>query len=209
MFYWLSRVATTPSAAIGAAREAVALKRLGRSPDHFSERGDVSVDRCFLYTDMMSGSTLPPAKQIRMEKPADWSVWLSFVRIREEPELGEATDAAAITVAYQIYKGQMILYRSKLAKYNKQHDAFNTLILHIQSTISAAAAIFLEAEYAHPYNLLRALKLRLAPSNQARKIQIESEYHELCKGPANQDIEKWLDAWQQTYVTARHLGCTR
>lgn len=97
------------------------------------------------------------------------------------------------------------IHKTKLTRYETQREFFKQLLKHIQSTISTEAAIFIAEEEAHPYNLLRALKLRYAPTDQTKKMKIEAKYRELCRGPANQDVEKWLDAWQQTYTTGKAL----
>lgn len=168
-------------------------------------------------------------KAIRLEKPADWPTWLSFVRIRAEgdhiwglinpdlparpaclekpvkPAFNRGTGPIDL-VAFEQHKALLVLYKSDLADYDVQNGAFNRIILHIQSTISATAAIFIQDVDAHPLNLLRTLKQRLSPTDEFRKIYIESKYHELCKGPGNQEIEKWLDTWQQVYTEGKKIG---
>ena len=84
----------------------------------------------------------------------------------------------------------MGIHKIKMVKYEKQNETFKQLIKHIQCTISAGAAILIAKEESHPYNLLKALKLRYAPTDQAKKMEIESKYRQLCMGLGNQDIEK-------------------
>ena len=182
----------------------------------------------------MSGiniSTLPPTKQIRLEKPADWPIWLSFVRIRAQSDnvwdlvdpsksekpacLQKPTEPVTPTedasgninlVQFEQYKAKLIIHKAKLFKYNAQLEAFNRLILHVQSTIAATTAIYFENVEAHPYNILHALKLRFAPTDEARKIRIEARYRELCKGSSNQDVKKFLNLWQHTYTEGKECG---
>ena len=175
-------------------------------------------------------SNAQPLKQIQLQKPADWTVWLSFIRMIAEnddvwnlinPDLIERPEnilkpqapvyqgsrGANIDLeAYNQWKAQMGLHRADLAEYEKQRESMKQLIKQIQSSISADAAVLIANESSHPYNLLRALKLRFAPTDQTRKIQIEAKYHELCKGPGNQDREMWLDAWRETYITGKALN---
>ena len=94
---------------------------------------------------------------------------------------------------YEKYKAKQDIYKARLNAYKKQNEAFKQLVKHIQSTICAEAAIFFADEKAYPYNLLRILKLRYAPNDQAKKIQIETKYRTLFMGPGNQNVEKWLD----------------
>ena len=176
---------------------------------------------------MSSSTASPQQKQIRLQKPADWTVWLSFVRWiaqgdkiwnlvdpslptkpenLEEPVAPEFDDSGDIDLQkYEKHKARKGLYKERLAKYEKQNDAFKTLTRHIGSTLSAEAAVLVADENAHPYDILRTLKLRYAPDDQAAKIQIETKYKSLCMGSGNQDIEKWLDDWQRTYATGRTL----
>ena len=158
-----------------------------------------------------------PLKQIQLAKPADWTIWLSFIRMIAEnddvwnlinPDLTkkpknlskpqapayQGSRGANIDLeAYSQWKAQMRLHRADLAEYEKQKESMKQLIKQIQFSISADAAVLIANESSHPYNLLRALKLRFAPTDQTRKIQIKAKYRELCMGPT-EDIEKWLDA---------------
>lgn len=170
-------------------------------------------------------------KNIKLEKPADWTVWLLFIRTRAQidniwdlvdPDIEErplyltrpieptyegpleTTKDFSIT-DFELYKARAVIYKAQLAKYTIQHEAFKGLITYIQSTISAAAAVFIQEVEAHPWNLLKALKRRLAPSDEYRRLEIEVKYRELCKGPGNQDIDKWLDSWQLTYSEGKEL----
>ena len=153
-------------------------------------------------------------KNIKLEKPADWTVWLSFVRTRAQidniwdlvnPDIEErpphltrpieptyegpldATTDFNIT-DFELYKARAVVYKAQLAKHTIQHEALKGLITYIQSTIFAATAIFIQEVEAHPWNLLGALKKRLASSDEYRRLEIEVKYRDLCRGPGNQDI---------------------
>lgn len=84
----------------------------------------------------------------------------------------------------------MELHRIVTVRYEKQREFFKQLIKQIQFTLSVNAAVFIANESSHFYNLLQTLKLRFAPSNQTKKIQIKIKYQELCKGSDNQDLKK-------------------
>ena len=83
----------------------------------------------------------------------------------------------------------MKLHRTDLIEYEKQKKSMKQLIKQIQFSISIDAAVLIANEPSHPYNLLRALKLRFAPTDQIRKIQIETKYRELCMRPT-ENIKK-------------------
>lgn len=74
------------------------------------------------------------------------------------------------------------------------------MITLIQNTIAAHNVIVIQKEEPHPWNILQALKKRLAPSDEVRNLEIEQKYHKLCKGPGTQSIEAWLDDWVTTYT---------
>ena len=94
------------------------------------------------------------------------------------------------------------MYKSRLARYNDQKIAFTAIISFIQETITADNAILIQKVESHPYNLLVALKQRLAPTDQARSLYLEKQYEKLKKGPCNQDIETWVNDWQRMYTDA-------
>ena len=73
----------------------------------------------------------------------------------------------------------MKLHKTDLVEYEKQKEFMKQLIKQIQSSISVDAVVLIANEPSHSYNLLRALKLRFAPTDQIRKIQIETKYREL------------------------------
>ena len=163
-------------------------------------------------------------KKVILAKSADWDAWLSFVRtwavntqiwdlvspdLEErpvsveqpiEPEFTVPDDDAQFDkVKYEAYKARKDVYKTKLARYERQEKAFGDLITFIQETIAAHNDIFIQKKEPHPWNILQALKQRLAPSDEARNLAIEQRYHNLCKGPETQSIETWLNDWVTTY----------
>ena len=170
--------------------------------------------------------TMSVQKSIKLEKPADWPTWISFVRTRAQtaniwdlinPDnaksecLTEPVEPTYVegpqwdAQAFEIYKARSLVYTKALAKYEKQRAAFGSIVDFIQQTISSTAAIVIHDVDAHPWNLLRALKARLAPADDARHYELEVKYHNLRNGPGDQDIEKWLDTWQLIYIEGRAL----
>ena len=107
---------------------------------------------------------------------------------------------------YEAYKARKDIYKTKLAKYERQEKAFGDLITFIQETIAAHNVVFIQKEDPHPWNILQALKRRLAPSDEARNLEIEQRYHKLCKGPGSQNIESWLDDWVTMYTDGIEHG---
>jgi hypothetical protein len=139
-------------------------------------------------------------KQIRLNKSIDWVTWLFFVRIRaQNDEIWELIDsnieiksislAKSIESIYQksdrlknfnqktfdFYQSKAMLYKAKLAKYEKQFEAFKKLIQFIQSTIFNSVTILIQDVNAHSQKQLEVLKARLSSSNHAKKIIIETK----------------------------------
>ena len=92
-----------------------------------------------------------------------------------------------------------------MLKHEKEQKAYAEILKLITSTITATNAIYIQDVESHPWSILKRLKERLAPSDKARSLELELKYHLLCKGPKNQEVDKWLDDWTQTYTQAIQL----
>ena len=170
-------------------------------------------------------------KKVVLAKPADWDDWISLIRSRainndiwhlvnpelpEKPQTLPEQEVPSFILppagqpidrdALELYKIQNSLYKTQLGKYECQKKAFGDLISFIQETTSAQNITLIQKVEPYPWDLLRALKNRLAPSDEARSLEVEQSYHKLCKGPRSQDLETWLDEWVTTYTKAKELG---
>ena len=56
-----------------------------------------------------------------------------------------------------------------------------------------------------PYDMLVALKQRVAPTNQTRKIELVNQYQKLKKAPHSQNLDTWLQQWEKTYKECKQL----
>ncbi|MCJ1465819.1 hypothetical protein MMC07_004438 [Pseudocyphellaria aurata] len=99
--------------------------------------------------------------------------------------------------AFEFYKVQLQVYKSKLVLYTNQTQAFKLIISYIPERITAEKAVLNQKAEPNSYKLLKALKERLAPTDDARALSLEKLYEKLKKGPTNQDIETWVNDWQQ------------
>ena len=165
-------------------------------------------------------------KKVVLSKPSDWDAWIYYVRTRatnsrvwslvnpdlttrpasldesEEPGIDIPADGILPDGTLDLYKLRKEQYKTQLAKFERQQKAFADLITFTQETIAAHNAVFIQKVEPHPWDLLRALKKRFAPSDDARCLDIEQRYHKLKKGPGSQDLEKWLDEWVTVYTQA-------
>jgi cell division protein YceG involved in septum cleavage len=53
--------------------------------------------------------------------------------------------------------------------------------------------------------MLIALKQSVAPSDQARELELTNRYQKLKKAPKGQNIDDWLKQWEKTYASCKKL----
>lgn len=110
----------------------------------------------------------------------------------KKPILVRLAGGAVDPTALEVYKLNIIEHKAELLEYKRQEKAFRDIGAFIQDTIAAHNAIFIQYKN-HPYNVLVALKNRLALSDQSRSLAVEQRYQKLCYRLGTQDIEMWLD----------------
>ena len=96
-------------------------------------------------------------------------------------------------------------HRDNVKLYRKQLSALDTLRSQIQSSISRTYLIY-TFKCSTTYDVLVSLKKRVAPSDEARKIQLSTQYARLKKPPRNQNYEVWLQEWERVYTECKELG---
>jgi hypothetical protein len=79
-------------------------------------------------------------------------------------------------------------YKRSIATYDRQKAAIATLRSFIQETISRIYLTY-TFDCDTPYDMLVALKQRVAPTDQARKIELINQYQKLKKTPRSQNLE--------------------
>ena len=50
-----------------------------------------------------------------------------------------------------------------------------------------------------------SLKQRIAPTDNARKLRVATQYAQLKKAPRNQNFEVWLEEWEKVYTECKEL----
>src|SRR5271170_1633720 len=53
--------------------------------------------------------------------------------------------------------------------------------------------------------MLVALKQRVAPADQVRKIELINQYQKLKEAPDSQNLDTWLQQWEKTYKECKQL----
>ena len=164
-------------------------------------------------------------KQVILNKPEDWDTWIAFVKIKAanldiwdqiDPDLFTRPPALIAPVApvldigatfdqgqWNLHLARKDVYKTLKAEYKEQKEAFAAIISFIHETVSAQNAILIQhVESPHPYDMLRCLKSGIAPTDTGRKLQLRARYEKLRRGPGNQNIEAWINDYQQMYYEA-------
>ncbi len=181
----------------------------------------------------MTSVTPTIVRKIVLIKSTDWDVWISFVRSRtENSEIWElvnsnletksidlqrsinssfnvSTRASEIDKdAYDLYKIQSHVYKTSLVEYEREKKVLSKLNSFIRKSLAIQNAMYIQKIDSHLWNVLRALKQRLAFTNTICSLEIERKYHQLCKRSERQEIEKWIENWQTTYADAKTYNVT-
>ena len=124
--------------------------------------------------------------------------------IPQLPDTASAEDGLKAVSAYRLL---MTKYKTDLAKWEKQQASFTKLLDFMYASVSKANLTYLESVEVHPWDYLRALKAKLAPSDSARSLAVEKEYNRVKAGPGSrQSVEAWVDDWAHTLARAKDDG---
>ena len=116
----------------------------------------------------------------------------------------KATLSELTTPEQELFKLQYQVYRDQ---YTETYKLLNQIALiqdHIVTTISTSH-IPLISNATSTYDTLVALKKRLAPTDQARKIELSIQYANLKNFSKKEPIGQWLGKWEKTYQDAKAL----
>jgi hypothetical protein len=171
---------------------------------------------------------------IILDKPADWHEWYAIVRtkareahISEQVDLDATTAPAALVAPRQplysdvkagatrsneltdrerdMFKLDFGLYQEQCVSFRRKEAALVEISNYIFSTVTRTNLAFIIDEKT-PWKMLSILKLRIAPTDRARKLELARQYQELKKAPRNNQIDPWLSRWETTYKEAEKLA---
>jgi hypothetical protein len=124
-----------------------------------------------------------------------------------EPEYTDVKPGAAAWIALSAdekeqYRFLTQKYRMKLDLYKEQKTALNELQDFIYNIVAAHLAPLMDG-LSTVYDILQALKKRLALTDRTRRLQLTQEYNALKTAPGKaQGTERWLQPWEITYAEA-------
>lgn len=180
----------------------------------------------------MASLTTKPTTVI-LEGPSDWYEWLFVIRNKaldsgieqlidpdqaiEPLRLTEPTkptpqsvkfDALGVTdldaTQLELFKILRDEFKMDFAKYERKRIALTEIRQLIISTISRTNLTYI-LKSTTPWQMLRALKLRIAPTDRARELEVTRQYRELQTPPKRQNPEVWLQRWEKIYTDAEEL----
>ena len=91
----------------------------------------------------------------------------------------------------ETYKLLMTEYREDLAIAKQVLDTVQVVQNHIVKTVSTSNIVYI-SDKTSVYQMLVALKKRLAPTDYARKLELASKYNKLKIYSKKENVEKWL-----------------
>ena len=170
--------------------------------------------------------------RIVLDKPEHWDGWLSYIKgaINNDriwslvnpdvptkptrtPYPKEPTRPAIDRNTGQIDPGGMERYKAlrlfreeDLATFNAEDKALRAVNKLIFETTSARIITQVAHSEPDPWSKLVALKQRLRPTRQTLSLQVERRFHQLAKGPGNQNVDAWLTEWTEMYHEAKRMN---
>ncbi|OCK97582.1 uncharacterized protein K441DRAFT_547678 [Cenococcum geophilum 1.58] len=104
--------------------------------------------------------------------------------------------------SFELYENTTTVFTSNM---RKEEAALRFLRTYIISTTSRDYI-----DYAFDgntvYDILVSLKQAIAPTDDARKVDLATQYSKMRKAPKSQNIEKWLREWEKVYKDYRKVN---
>lgn len=164
-------------------------------------------------------------RELKLSSSKDWDAWLTVIRAKatgyqiwglidpaktERPSLDEPTEPDLDSMSGDKielrYKIAYTKYKREYQVWQKQTEGLAKIISHIFDTTSITNITYIQDIEVHPWIVLRALKARLAPTDDARSFELEQQYNRLVKGPiARQSVEAWLDEYLKMYTLGKQV----
>jgi hypothetical protein len=109
------------------------------------------------------------------------------------------------TAEKETFKLFLADYKEDLAVAKQILDTIQTVWNHVVTTVSTRNIVYIN-DKTSVYQMLVALKKRLAPTDYARKLDLARKYNKLKTYSKREDVEKWLKDWETTYADGKKLN---
>ncbi|RDL36452.1 uncharacterized protein BP5553_05804 [Venustampulla echinocandica] len=171
-----------------------------------------------------------------LDRPRDWEPWLETVRSmasgedryaweyinpnsettpekRQKPtkptfkSINPEADSPSKLSAneMELLRLQHFDYQIEYKEYQETSRLINSVQEYIFKSVSIRNRVYLQ-DQATVYDMLVALKKRLAPTDYATKLDLSAEYAKLRKYNKGESIEQFLQKWETTYGKAVKLN---
>lgn len=172
-------------------------------------------------------------KAVILDQPSDWESWLFVVKTianggdtwrfidpdlelepvvpnRPEKPKPQSVNPAKTSLLEldatekETFKLLLSDYKEDLAIAKQVLDTIQTVRKHLVTTVSMNNIVYIN-DKTTVYQMLVALKKRLAPTDYARKLELACKYNKLKTYSKTEDVEKWLKDWEITYTDGKKL----
>jgi hypothetical protein len=169
------------------------------------------------YPEIMASTT---TKTVILDQPSDWEPWLFVVRtiadggdtweylnpdldtepivpnrpIMPTPQEVNPAKTSLLTLdpaEKETFKLLLSIYKEDLAVAKQVLDTIQIVRKHIVTTVSTSNIVHIN-DKTSVYQMLVALKKRLAPTDYARKLDLACKYNKLKTYSKREGVEKWL-----------------
>ena len=105
----------------------------------------------------------------------------------------------------ETFKLMLSVYKEDLAIAKQVLDTIQTVRNHLVTTVSTTNIVYINGKTT-VYQMLVALKKRLAPTDYARKLELASKYNKLKRYTKRENVKKWLKDWETTFADGTKLN---
>jgi hypothetical protein len=181
---------------------------------------------------IMDSSTT--SKTVTLDQPSNWKPWLFVVKTIADggdiwkyinPELdtepvvpnrpekptpqeinpNKPSILGLDAAEKETFKLLLSVYKEDLAIAKQVLDTIQTVRNHIVKTVSTKNITYID-DKTTVYQMLVALKKRLAPTDYAQKLDVVQKYNKLKTYSKEEDVEKWLKDWETIYTDGKKLN---
>ncbi|KAK9235746.1 hypothetical protein V1525DRAFT_421054 [Lipomyces kononenkoae] len=151
------------------------------------------------------------SSQITLAGPSDWDEWMIVIRTQATTNDKAQQDVAKLldlqkptfNAVNESAQNIMDLDDSEISRYSILQNAeckraLDDLSKHILATISRSYLLHVE-DKATVYDILQALRKRIAPTDMARKIEAKAKYRQALRSPKSSQVDALIEGWESLY----------
>ena len=130
-------------------------------------------------------------------------IWLlTPVDANRQPPADRGWDSELSTTEQSYYKILLDEHKENVREFEQQEKALNEIFALISDTLARPLRTYIR-DLDSPYDILRALRMRLEPTSFDRTAELSKEYQALKQVGKQTNIDNWLMKWETTYTAAK------